>query len=100
MISETHANAAQRDLPLREIIKRARHDGCGGRAGRAGHRHRRRIQPPGRGRSCCSRGEAAADSGPQPQHVATLPCSVRGLERRDAICQPHRLRGAEIGRAG
>lgn len=33
MISETHTSAAQRDLPLREIIARARHDGCGGRAG-------------------------------------------------------------------
>ena len=33
MISETHTSAAQRDLPLREIIARMRHDGCGGRAG-------------------------------------------------------------------
>jgi hypothetical protein len=34
VISETHANAAQRDMPIREIIKRMRHDGCGGRAGK------------------------------------------------------------------
>src|SRR5689334_7443679 len=34
MISEAHASAAQRDLPLPEIIARMRHDGCGGRAGR------------------------------------------------------------------
>jgi hypothetical protein len=27
-------NAAQRDMPIREIIKRMRHDGCGGRAGK------------------------------------------------------------------
>ena len=27
-------NAAQRDLPLRDIIARMRHDGCGGRAGK------------------------------------------------------------------
>jgi hypothetical protein len=33
MISETHATAAQRDMPIREIIKRMRHDGCGGGAG-------------------------------------------------------------------
>jgi len=25
---------AQRDLPIREIIRRARHDGCGGGAGK------------------------------------------------------------------
>ena len=29
---ETHF--ARRNMPLREIIKRARHDGCGGRAGK------------------------------------------------------------------
>jgi hypothetical protein len=33
MISETHANAAQRDMLIRDIIARMRHDGCGGRAG-------------------------------------------------------------------
>ena len=33
MINEVHA--PRRDLPLRTIIDRARHDGCGGRAGRA-----------------------------------------------------------------
>jgi hypothetical protein len=32
MMNEVHT--AQRDLPIREIIKRARHDGCGGRAGK------------------------------------------------------------------
>jgi hypothetical protein len=32
MVNEVHA--PRRDLPLQEIIKRARHDGCGGRAGR------------------------------------------------------------------
>jgi hypothetical protein len=31
MLSET--NAPRSDLPLREIIARMRHDGCGGRAG-------------------------------------------------------------------
>ena len=34
IISKTHANAAHRDMPIREIIKRARHDGCGGGAGK------------------------------------------------------------------
>ncbi|MGC1408001.1 MAG: hypothetical protein WA864_03525 [Acetobacteraceae bacterium] len=33
MVNEVHA--PRRDLPLKEIIKRARHDGCGGRAGKA-----------------------------------------------------------------
>jgi hypothetical protein len=33
ILSETHAPRS--DLPLREIIKRMRHDGCGGRAGKA-----------------------------------------------------------------
>ena len=32
IVNEVHVKA--RDLPLREIIKRARHDGCGGRAGK------------------------------------------------------------------
>jgi hypothetical protein len=32
MLSETHAPRS--DLPLREIIARMRHDGCGGRAGK------------------------------------------------------------------
>ena len=32
MFAETHF--AQRDMLLREIIKRMRHDGCGGRAGK------------------------------------------------------------------
>jgi hypothetical protein len=35
MISETHANAAQRDMPIRDLIARMRHDGCGGLAGKA-----------------------------------------------------------------
>jgi hypothetical protein len=34
MLSETHAPERQRAMPLREIISRMRHDGCGGRAGR------------------------------------------------------------------
>ena len=32
MLNEVHA--PHRDMPIREIIKRARHDGCGGRAGK------------------------------------------------------------------
>jgi hypothetical protein len=32
MISETHT--PQRDIPIRDIIARMRHDGCGGRAGK------------------------------------------------------------------
>ena len=32
MFAETHF--AQRNMQLREIIKRMRHDGCGGRAGK------------------------------------------------------------------
>ena len=33
MISETHATAAQRDMPIRDIIART-HADCGGRAGK------------------------------------------------------------------
>jgi hypothetical protein len=33
MFSETHA-AGQRDMLIRDIIARMRHDGCGGRAGK------------------------------------------------------------------
>ena len=32
MLNEAHT--AHRDLPIREILDRMRHDGCGGRAGR------------------------------------------------------------------
>jgi hypothetical protein len=32
MLNEVHT--AQRDMPIRDIIERMRHDGCGGRAGR------------------------------------------------------------------
>ena len=31
----TEAHAPRRDLPIRDILKRMRHDGCGGRPGRA-----------------------------------------------------------------
>jgi hypothetical protein len=34
MLSEASAPARQRDMPLGVLIARARHDGCGGRAGR------------------------------------------------------------------
>ena len=33
MVNQVHA--AQSDLPLRDILDRMRHDGCGGRAGKA-----------------------------------------------------------------
>jgi len=44
MMNEVHT--AQRDMLIREIIARARHDGCGGREGRVADRHRRQ-QPAG-----------------------------------------------------
>jgi hypothetical protein len=34
MLSETHASEHQRHMPLRVLLARARHDGCGGKAGR------------------------------------------------------------------
>jgi hypothetical protein len=34
VISETHASAVAADMPIRDIIARMRHDGCGGRAGK------------------------------------------------------------------
>ena len=33
MINEVHS--AQRAMPIRDIIEKMRHDGCGGRAGKA-----------------------------------------------------------------
>lgn len=33
MVNEVHA--PRRDMPIREILKRMRHDGCGGQAGKA-----------------------------------------------------------------
>jgi hypothetical protein len=33
MVNQVHAG--QSDLPLRDILERMRHDGCGGRAGKA-----------------------------------------------------------------
>jgi predicted nucleic-acid-binding Zn-ribbon protein len=42
------AYSAQRGMLIRDILDRMRHEGCcGGREGRAAHRHRRRQQPPG-----------------------------------------------------
>jgi len=35
MLNEAHATPGQRDMPLRVFLSRARHEGCGGRAGRA-----------------------------------------------------------------
>ena len=47
MFSEVHS--AQRAMLIRDMIAKLRHDGCGGRTGkaRAAHRHRGRVQPPG-----------------------------------------------------
>ena len=45
MLNETHT--PQRDKLIRDIIARARHDGCGGKPGGAAHRHRGRLQPAG-----------------------------------------------------
>jgi hypothetical protein len=35
MLNEVHAPDRQRDMPIRVLLARARHEGCGGRAGRA-----------------------------------------------------------------
>jgi hypothetical protein len=35
MLNEVHAPERQRDMPLRVLLSRMRHDGCGGRAARA-----------------------------------------------------------------
>ena len=35
MLNEAHATPGQRDMLLRVFLSRARHEGCGGRAGRA-----------------------------------------------------------------
>ena len=35
MFNEAHASAAQRAMPIRDILDKMRHDGCGGQAGRA-----------------------------------------------------------------
>jgi hypothetical protein len=47
MINEVHT--PQRNMLIRDIIAKMRHDGCGGRAGKVetDHRHRGRRQPPG-----------------------------------------------------
>ena len=34
MLQEMHASDRQREMPIRVLLARARHDGCGGRAGR------------------------------------------------------------------
>jgi hypothetical protein len=34
MLNENHATDRQRETPIRVLLARARHDGCGGRAGR------------------------------------------------------------------
>ena len=35
MLNEAHTNGRRRDMTLREILARMRHDGCGGLAGKA-----------------------------------------------------------------
>jgi hypothetical protein len=35
VLNEAHASAAQRAMPLRDLLARARHEGCGGRAAKA-----------------------------------------------------------------
>jgi hypothetical protein len=35
MFNEAHANDAQRGMLIRDILDKMRHDGCGGRAGKA-----------------------------------------------------------------
>jgi hypothetical protein len=35
MLNESHATQRQRDMPLRVLLARLRHEGCGGGAGRA-----------------------------------------------------------------
>jgi hypothetical protein len=35
MLNEVHTPDRQRDMPLRVLLVGARHDGCGGQAGRA-----------------------------------------------------------------
>jgi hypothetical protein len=35
MLNEAHTSPRRRDLPIRELLAKLRHDGCGGRAGRA-----------------------------------------------------------------
>jgi hypothetical protein len=35
ILNEAHASAAQRRLVLRDLLARARHEGCGGRAAKA-----------------------------------------------------------------
>jgi hypothetical protein len=34
MLNEAHAPERQRDMPIRVLLARTRHDGCGGRPGR------------------------------------------------------------------
>ena len=35
MLNEAHTSSRRRDLPIRDLLAKLRHEGCGGRAGRA-----------------------------------------------------------------
>jgi hypothetical protein len=35
MLNEPHTSPRRRDLPIRELLAKLRHDGCGGRPSRA-----------------------------------------------------------------
>ena len=35
MLNEAHIGGRRREMPLRDLLAKLRHDGCGGRAGRA-----------------------------------------------------------------
>jgi len=55
MFNEAHA-AAQRHMPIRDILDRMRHDGCGGRAGKVDSSPALRVRAAGRcGGLCCGK---------------------------------------------
>ena len=77
MVSEVHLS--QRALPLRDILDRARHDDCGGRAGRAELLTGIEGRPASQcARSCCARGEDEGGVRGTAQRNCTARCGRRG----------------------
>jgi hypothetical protein len=123
MLSET--DTAQRDMRIRYIIARMRHDGCGGRAA-TDHRHRGRQEPAGAahraGRRLAVRSPAVEELARSPRRLADLRKRKddgamklamnlldlsSGYTRRDvelayrrAMQRHHRDRGGDVAVAG
>jgi hypothetical protein len=104
------AHTIQRDMPIREILKRMRYDGCGGRAGgRAAQRYRGRQQPASAAdrivwmrwfhSASGGRRAPAAAAVRLPVHFRRADCGTSGMSDRLALANAIEDTGIERGKA-